>query len=131
MSGSGHLRHRYLEEAADTWFDVDRAMPTMMFTAPVRAEKQASVAAITHVDGTARLQTVSREQNSRYYALIDAFRGRTGLPLVLNTSFNDAGEPIVETAADAFRTFRSTGLDALIIGDRAVFREGIDPKRAS
>ena len=81
--------------------------------------------AITHVDGTARVQTVRRETNQRYHELISRFAAITGVPLVLNTSFNDAGEPIVETPEDAFACFDSTGLDALIIGEHALFKAGV------
>ncbi len=112
-----------LAEAADAWFVAERDLPTMMFTVPVRENKRADIAAVTHADGSARIQTVRGAQNPRYYRLIERFRERTGVPLVLNTSFNDAGEPIVETPDDAFSCFDRTGLDALIIGDFALFRK--------
>ena len=89
----------------------------MLFVYPVRPEVRARVPAITHVDGTARVQTVTREADPKYYALIEAFERRRGVPMVLNTSFNVMGEPIVHTPADAARCFYSTGMDALVMGD--------------
>jgi len=105
-----------LAEHADEWFDMVVDSPFMLFVPKVREDRQTRVPAITHVDGTARVQTVKAEVNPRYHALISAFHERTGVPLVLNTSFNDAGEPIVETPADAVRTFLNTELDYLYIG---------------
>ena len=83
----------------------------------VRADKRALVPAITHVDGSARVQTVSPRDNARYHALIAAFARRTGVPMVLNTSFNVRGEPIVCTPEDAVRCFLGTEMDALVLGD--------------
>ncbi len=80
-------------------------------------------ATITHVDGTARVQTVTRTSNPRYYALIEAFAARTGVPCVLNTSFNVRGEPIVNTVADALRCFFTTDMDALFLGDHVLVRD--------
>ena len=95
----------------------------MLFVYPVRPDKRALVPAITHIDGTARVQTVSREVNPRYYRLIEAFERRRGVPMVLNTSFNVMGEPIVNTPADAVRCFYSTGMDALVMGDCVVVKQ--------
>lgn len=89
----------------------------MLNVVPVRAEKQSVVPAITHVDGTARLQTVDEESNPRYFRLIKAFNDATGVPVVLNTSFNLRGEPIVNTPEEAFKTFSRSGMDALVLGD--------------
>jgi len=75
------------------------------------------IPAVVHVDGTARVQIVEPEQNLRYYRLLEAFGGLTGVPCLLNTSFNVKGEPIVCTPQDAIRTFAATGLDALAIGN--------------
>jgi len=80
------------------------------------------VPAITHIDGTARVQTVTQSANPRYYALIKAFEEIRGTPMVLNTSFNVMGEPIVHTPADAVKCFYSTGMDALAIGDYLVVK---------
>jgi carbamoyltransferase len=83
----------------------------------VRPEARDRLAAIMHVDGTARVQTLRREVNPRLYALLEAFERRTGVPVLLNTSFNDRGEPIVETPADAVTCFLGTKLDALVLHD--------------
>jgi carbamoyltransferase len=109
-----------LEERAPEYFEGCRHSPFMLFVYRVKPEMRAQVPAITHVDGTARVQTVSREVDPRYYALIEAFERRRGVPLVLNTSFNVMGEPIVHTPADAVRCFYSTGMDALVLGDYVV-----------
>jgi carbamoyltransferase len=101
-------------------FDVPQAvveLPFMTFVVPVRKERRAQLGAVTHVDGTARVQTVSTAQNERYAALLRAFKARTGLGVLLNTSFNNNAEPIVETCFDAVVTLLTTGLDALVIGD--------------
>ncbi len=106
-----------LQEHAGEYFTGCSDSPFMLFVYPVRPEKQALVPAITHIDGTARVQTVAREANPKYYDLIEAFARRRGVPMVLNTSFNVMGEPIVNTPADAVRCFYSTGMDALVLGD--------------
>ena len=88
----------------------------MLLTYPVRPEKRAEIPAPTHVDGTGRLQTVSRDQNTRYFDLIDAFEAKTGVPVLLNTSFNE-NEPICCTPEQAVDTFRRTRMDVLVLGD--------------
>ena len=100
-------------DAAD-WFGIDRDSPYMSFTAAVRGD---GIPATTHVDGSARLQTVHADTNPRYHALHEAFRARTGCPVLVNTSFNVRGEPIVCTPEDAFRCFMGTDIDRLAIGD--------------
>jgi len=87
----------------------------MLYVAPVRESQRGTLPAITHVDGTARLQTVFRDQNPRYYRLIERFGQATGVPVVLNTSFNLRGEPIVNTAANAFQTFSNSEMDTLVL----------------
>ena len=107
-----------LEEYAAEYFELPQeelAFPFMVFTVPVRTEHRSTLGAITHVDGSARLQTVSRRDNPCYWRLIEAFRQRTGVPVLLNTSFNNYAEPIVETAADALVCFLTTGLHALLL----------------
>jgi carbamoyltransferase len=98
----------YLESATDS--------PFMALTAQVKPEKRGVIPAVTHVDGSARPQTVEREVNPLYWRLIHQFGERTGVPVVMNTSFNLRGEPIVCTPSDAIRTFFSSGMDALVIG---------------
>jgi carbamoyltransferase len=95
------------------------ADPFMIHVYPVRPEKREVIPAVTHVDGSGRLQTVSRETNPRYWRLIDAFRARTGVPIVLNTSFNE-NEPIVHQPAEALDCFLRTDMDALVMGNHVL-----------
>jgi carbamoyltransferase len=88
----------------------------MVLTAQVRPEKRSVIPSVTHVDGSARPQTVERDVNPLYWRLISEFGRRTGVPVVMNTSFNLRGEPIVSSPTDAIRTFFSSGMDALVIG---------------
>jgi carbamoyltransferase len=104
-----------LEEAGASLFENYHTTPFMTLTFQVRPEKKAAIAAAVHVDGSARVQSVRRDQNERYYDLIKAFAAKTGVPAVLNTSFNLKGEPIVNSPFDAIRTFYTSGLDALIL----------------
>jgi carbamoyltransferase len=114
-----------LAECAESYFDLPGAihhMPAryMLLVAPVKKCKQGVLPAITHVDGTGRLQTVFREQSPRYYSLIQRFGQATGVPVLLNTSFNLKGEPIVTTPANAFRTFSASHMDTLVLGNFVV-----------
>jgi carbamoyltransferase len=111
-----------LEEEQTKYFAVNRFIPVpyMEKVLPIRKEMQALIPAVVHADGTGRLQTVSSADNPLYYSLIKAFSQRTGVPVVLNTSFNVNGEPIVESPSDAIRTFFSSGLNALAIGSYLV-----------
>ncbi len=124
-----------VDHAAEV-FEIDRPSPYMLLVAPVRTERRipmtaeqerlfgidklnvvrSDVPAVTHIDYTARLQTVAREDNPLYYDLIEAFRRRTGVPLVINTSFNVRGEPIVCSPEDAYRCFMRTEMDYLLLG---------------
>ena len=109
-----------LAERAEHYFDLRGAAQHyparyMLYVVPVKPEQQPKLPAITHVDGTGRLQTVFREQNPRYYHLIERFGQATGVPVVLNTSFNLKGEPIVTTPANAFNTFSKSEMDALVL----------------
>jgi carbamoyltransferase len=111
-----------LAEAAGTYFDLDGALNQyppryMLYVTPVRPQHHATLPAITHVDGSARLQTVFREQNPLYYGLIERFGQATGVPVVLNTSFNLRGEPIVTTPANAYSTFSRSQMDCLVLGN--------------
>jgi carbamoyltransferase len=92
----------------------------MLFVVDVKKDKRDTIPAITHVDGTGRLQTVHREQNARYYRLIETFGRSTGVPILLNTSFNLKGEPIVNTPREAFHIFTQSGMDTLVLGDYVV-----------
>lgn len=109
-----------LAEHTEEYFDLPGALghfPAryMLYVVPVKESRRTTVPAITHVDGTGRLQTVFRDRSPRYYELIDRFRQTTGVPLVLNTSFNLRGEPIVNTPANAFNTFSKSEMDALVL----------------
>jgi len=112
-----------LAERSTEYFEGCADSPFMLFVHPVRPEKRANLPAITHVDGTARVQTLAREANPRLYDTIAAFEQARGVPVLLNTSFNVMGEPIVHTPADALRCFYSTGMDALVIGDFIVTKQ--------
>ena len=136
-----------LREAVADWFDLDRDSPYMLLTADVKEARRrpgaeaeqagfglerlyaprSEVPAVTHVDWSARVQTVHPETNPRYHALLEAFRARTGCPVVVNTSFNVRGEPIVCTPADAFRCFMGTDIDCLAVGNCFLHKEEQDP----
>lgn len=105
-----------LVEYLQQYYDLDVPCPHMLMVPPTKEDKQNLIPAVVHVDGTGRVQTVSRDDNSRFYSLIESFRQLTGIPVILNTSFNIAGDPIVETPADAIRCFLGTQIDALVIG---------------
>jgi carbamoyltransferase len=109
-----------LAECAEKYFELPDAIHQsparfMLYVVPVRPEQQQTLPAITHVDGTGRLQTVFREQSPRYYGLIERFGQATGVPVVLNTSFNLKGEPVVNTPANAFSTFSKSEMDTLVL----------------
>ena len=106
-----------LSETAGEYIESATDSPFMILTAQVRPEKRKVIPAVTHVDGSARPQTVERDVNPLYWRLIHEFGQRTGVPVVMNTSFNLRGEPIVSSPTDAIRTFYSSGMDALIIGN--------------
>ena len=112
-----------LREATADWFETDADVPYMSKVFQIRPERREQVPAVTHVDGSGRLQTVRREENPRYYAFIDAFARRTGVPMVLNTSFNE-NEPIVNTPEEALDCFLRTNMDLLVLGDTLVARSG-------
>jgi len=106
----------FKKEAAGEFLESATDSPFMILTAQVRPEKRSVIPSVTHVDGSARPQTVEKEVNPLYWRLIDEFGKRTGVPVIMNTSFNLRGEAIVHTPTDAIRTFFSSGMDALVIG---------------
>ncbi|MCL2389019.1 MAG: carbamoyltransferase [Elusimicrobia bacterium] len=139
-----------LEEKASEYFEMGaKSLPYMLVTAPVKESirfalpdgyenlsvkdklyyKRSSVPAVTHIDYSARVQTVSKETNPRYHALIEAFESITGCPVIINTSFNVRGEPIVNTPLDAYRCFMRTDMDILVI-ENFVFIKENQPKFA-
>ena len=109
-----------LEERLDDWFvrrhDITAKAPFMLFVYGVRADIAKRIPAAVHVDCTARVQTVDGRANPRYCELLAAFERRTGVPVLVNTSFNSRGQPIVCSPRDAIEAFYSTPLDALVIG---------------
>ena len=113
-----------LEERTGDWFTLSYPDPFMIKVYPIRPEKRPLIPAVTHADGTGRLQTVSKRINPRYWKLICAFERATGVPLVLNTSFNE-NEPIVNTPAEALDCFLRTRMDRLVMRDIVVSRAGI------
>jgi carbamoyltransferase len=133
-----HLNHRVkhreefrpfapavLEERAAEFFALSGSSPFMLRVVAVLPEKISIIPAVTHVDGTARVQTVSAEAHPRFHALIEAFSKRTGVPVILNTSFNVAGKPIVETPQDALDCFCSTNIDLLVLHNFVVEKEEV------
>jgi len=110
-----------LAEQAGEWFEEDAAVPFMMQVYQIRESQRAKIPAVTHVDGSGRLQTVEREHNPRYHALISAFAARTGVPMVLNTSFNE-NEPVVNRPEEALACFLRTKMDVLVLGDYLIER---------
>jgi carbamoyltransferase len=135
-------------EHVNEWFELDDDSPYMLLVADVRSErryelsdgqkeltglaklevKRSQIPAVTHVDNSARIQTVHRETHPRYHALLEKFHERTGCPVVVNTSFNVRGEPIVCTPEDAFRCFMGTDMDVLLIENCILYKKHQDPK---
>jgi carbamoyltransferase len=135
-----------LREDVQDWFEMDADSPYMLLVADVQdrlriamtPEQQklfgidklnvprSEIPAVTHVDYSARIQTVHMETNPRYHALISAFKARTGCPVIVNTSFNIRGEPIVCTPEDAFRCFMGTDIEVLVVGDCFLRKEDQD-----
>lgn len=136
-----------LREHVHEWFEHDTDSPYMLLVGNVKEERRlkmtdeekalfgiaklnvprSSIPAVTHVDYSARIQTVHRDTNPRYHAVIQSFFEKTGCPIVVNTSFNVRGEPIICTPEDAFRCFMGTGLDVLAVGDYLLFKDEQDP----
>jgi len=137
-----------LRERVGEWFELDSDSPYMLLVADVVEHRRkrmtageeklfgieklnvprSGIPAVTHVDYSARIQTVHRETNPRYHALIERFNQRTGCPMLVNTSFNVRGEPIVGTPEDAFRCFMGTGIEILVVGNCLLRKEDQDPK---
>jgi carbamoyltransferase len=103
-----------LNEYVSEYFEKVELVPFMEKVFPIKKEKHAVIPAVTHADGTGRLQTVLKNVSPRYYALIDKFREKTGVPILLNTSFNE-NEPIVNTPAEALDCFLRTQMDMLVL----------------
>ena len=110
-----------LREFVVDWFDYVDEVPFMMKVYPIKPSKRSSIPAVTHVDGSGRLQTVYKETNARYHALISEFYSITGVPILLNTSFNE-NEPIVCTPKEALDCFLRTNMDILVLNDYLIAR---------
>lgn len=110
-----------LREAVPAWFETDDEVPFMMQVFQIQADKRATIPAVAHVDGSGRLQTVNRSTNPAYYELIEAFQNLTGVPIVLNTSFNE-NEPVVCRPEEALDCFLRTKMDMLFLGGWVLFR---------
>jgi len=139
-----------LREDVSDWFEIDYDSPYMLLVADVKENKRRQISdkeeallgidrlnvphseipAVTHVDYSARAQTVHKETNPKYYSLIARFKELTGCPVIVNTSFNVRGEPIVCSPVDAFRCFMGTELDVLVVGNFILLKEQQDPKLA-
>lgn len=111
-----------LEDEVQHWFEYTQSDPYMLFTTQVLEEKRNQLPAITHVDGSARVQTVTTEGNAKFYQLVKEFEKITGCPVLINTSFNLRGEPIVQSPADAYRCFMSNELDLLVVGNFLLYK---------
>jgi len=137
-----------LAEAADQYFDIDQPSPYMLIVANVLARhrhegftessgklsdllnvRRSDIPAVTHVDWSARLQTVHQETNPRFHALLSTFREKTGCPILVNTSFNIRGEPIVATPSEAFQCFMGTDLDLLVVNNLVMKKADQNPNR--
>ena len=119
-----------LEEEAPEWFDIDGRSAFMLRVVPARPERRDRIAATVHVDGSCRVQTVSPSDNRGFYDIIRAFKDLTGVPVVLNTSFNIAGKPIVETPQDAVNCFAETEIDILALGPFFLSKHPIETYRS-
>jgi carbamoyltransferase len=114
-----------LETEVPTWFEEPHPSPFMLMVHTIREDKRAEIPAVTHVNHTCRIQTVTPEVDGIYHELITAFQQRTGIPMVLNTSFNDS-EPIVNTHQEALDCYTQSGMDCLVLGPYFVERESHD-----
>jgi carbamoyltransferase len=114
-----------LAERANEIFEGDDESPFMLLAKRVRPQWRDKIPAIVHVDGTARVQTVRRDHNERLYGLLQEFDAITGVPVLLNTSFNVKGEPIVETPDDAIKCFLATGMDYLVLHDMLIAKKRV------
>ena len=111
------------EEKVSELFDIDRPTPFMLLVAQVKKD---NIPAVTHVDNSARIQSVNKDENERYHGLIKRFGEKSGTPAIINTSFNVRGEPIVCSPEDALKCFLRTDMDILVLGDYVVNKKDID-----
>lgn len=116
-----------MAEHASEYFDCESESPYMLFNFTVREDKRKIIPAVTHVDGSSRIQTVQREDNPFFYGLIEKFNELTGVPVILNTSFNLRGHPVVNRPEEAFATFCSGGIDFLLMENYLIDKSAIEP----
>jgi carbamoyltransferase len=114
-----------MEELAGEWFENARVSPFMLFVYNIKPDKAEKITAVTHVDGTARIQTINRQQHEVYYDLLHEFKKLTGIPVLINTSFNTRGEPIVCSPKDAIACFWTSPFDALVINSFLLEKNGV------
>ena len=112
-----------LEERLEDYFDCGHITPYMLLVYNVLEHKKAEIPATAHVDGTGRVQTVNKQQNPKFYKLIEEFHKKTGVPVILNTSFNVQGEPVVCTPEDAIKCFLGTEIDVLVLGNYIIYKK--------
>jgi carbamoyltransferase len=105
-----------LKEKSFEWFDLEVESPYMLFTCPVKQPWR--IPSVTHIDGTARVQTLDKDTNPKLYSLIQNFESITGVPIILNTSLNVNGQPIVETPSDALMLYENSDIDAIVINNK-------------
>ena len=105
----------FRKSVSAAYFELDHPSPYMLLVAPVRPEKRSRIPAVTHIDGSARIQTVNPTHSPRFYRLLKEFQKHTGCPLLLSTSFNVRGEPIVESPRQAYQCLMRTGLDCWVL----------------
>ena len=111
-----------MAEKASDWFEIDQISPHMLMAVQARKDKSEEIAAVIHVDNSARVQTVD-DLNPKFKKLIEQFEQRTGYPILLNTSFNVKGQPIVNDVHDAYKCFTNTNIDILVVGDYMITKE--------
>lgn len=117
-----------LAEYLHEYFDITCLSPFMLLTGELKKEKRGVIPAAEHIDHSARIQTVTKKDNGIFYELIKEFYNLTGIPVVLNTSFNLKGKPIVETPLDALRVFMASEMDVLVLGNYLLNKEGKEEK---
>ena len=106
-----------LKEHCSNYFDIEQESPHMLIAVDAKKDNKDKIAATVHIDGSSRVQTVGKDNNLRFWKLLNAFYDKTGVPVLLNTSFNVKGQPIVNTPKEAIDTLLSTNIDYLVMGD--------------
>ena len=110
-----------LNEQKEEWFDMDFESPYMLYTVPCKRPQE--IPSVAHIDNSSRVQTLTKDHNPRFYTLIEEFSKITGIPVVMNTSLNVKGEPIVETPEDAMKLFHESDVNLLVINDKMYIKK--------